>query len=66
MEAFAKKLFEDLGVENPFSTADAAYILSFSTILLNTDLHNTQIPVNKKMTKFIPNKYIFILFFFTA
>jgi Sec7-like guanine-nucleotide exchange factor len=51
MEAFAGRLFADLGVGNPFATADAAYILSFSTILLNTDLHNPQIPQNKKMTK---------------
>ena len=50
MEAFSKKLFADLGKNNPFATADAAFILSFSTIMLNTDLHNPGIALNKKMT----------------
>ena len=51
MEAFASRLFTFLGRGKPFETADAAFILSFSTIMLNTDLHNPQIPVAKKMTK---------------
>lgn len=50
MEAFAGRLFEDFGAGNPFANADAAFILSFSTIMLNTDLHNPQIPSQKKMT----------------
>ena len=51
MEAFANKLFNNLGPGKPFASADAAFILSFSTIMLNTDLHNPQIPHNKRMTK---------------
>eukprot|EP01034_Spumella_vulgaris_P022368 gene22368-28490_t len=51
MEAFAGHLFTHLGVGKPFASADAAFILAFSTILLNTDLHNPGIPLNKKMTK---------------
>ena len=51
MEAFAGHLFDYLGAGKPFANADAAYILAFSTIMLNTDLHNQQIPLNKKMTK---------------
>jgi brefeldin A-resistance guanine nucleotide exchange factor 1 len=51
MEAFAGKLFRDLGVGKPFASADAAFILAFSTIMLNTDLHNPQIPDAKRMTK---------------
>jgi brefeldin A-resistance guanine nucleotide exchange factor 1 len=51
MEAFANKLFDNLGPGKPFASADAAFILSFSTIMLNTDLHNPQIPHNKRMTK---------------
>lgn len=51
MEAFAGKLFENLGVGNPFASADAAFILAFSTIMLNTDLHNPNLPANKRMTK---------------
>jgi golgi-specific brefeldin A-resistance guanine nucleotide exchange factor 1 len=50
MEAFAGKLYQALGNGKPFSSADGAFILAFSTIMLNTDLHNPQIPVNKKMT----------------
>lgn len=51
MEAFAGRLFEYLGPGKPFANADAAFILAFSTIMLNTDLHNPQIPQSKKMTK---------------
>ena len=49
METFAQKLFDDLGPKNPFVTVDAAFILSFSTIMLNTDLHNPQIQESKRM-----------------
>ena len=51
MEAFAIKLFADLGEGKPFASSDAAFILAFSTILLNTDLHNPQIQDIKRMTK---------------
>ena len=51
MEAFAGHLFQHLGPNKPFASADAAFILAFSTIMLNTDLHNPQIPQSKKMTK---------------
>ena len=50
MEAFAIKLFHDLGPDNPFHKSDGAFILAFSTIMLNTDLHSRQIAKNKKMT----------------
>ena len=43
MEAFAGKLFTDLGQGRPFASADAVFILAFSTIMLNTDLHNPQV-----------------------
>lgn len=54
MEAFAGRYFVQVSQQptpQPFSSADAVFILSFSTILLNTDLHNPQIPAYKKMTK---------------
>jgi Sec7-like guanine-nucleotide exchange factor len=40
-----------------FQSPDTAYILSFSMIMLNTDLHNAAIPPKKKMslTQFIKN-----------
>ena len=50
MEAFSRKIFEDLGVGNPFANADAAFILAFSTIMLQTDLHNQNINT-KRMSK---------------
>jgi brefeldin A-resistance guanine nucleotide exchange factor 1 len=49
MEAFAKRLFEQVGPGNPFANADAVFILAFSTIMLNTDLHNPQIQDSKRM-----------------
>ena len=57
MEAFAHKLFSALGPGRPFKSADAAFILAFSTIMLNTDLHNPQMDPKKRMTKeqFISN-----------
>ena len=51
MEAFARRLFLHLGPNRPFVSSDAAFILAFSTIMLNTDLHNPQIPDNKRMKK---------------
>lgn len=50
MEAFARKLFDDLGVGKPFASADAAYVLAFSTIMLQTDLHNPNV-THKRMSK---------------
>jgi len=49
MEKFAERFTE----QNPniFPTADVAFILAFSTIMLNTDLHNPAIKEEKKMTK---------------
>ncbi|EIN10767.1 Sec7-domain-containing protein [Punctularia strigosozonata HHB-11173 SS5] len=41
--------------QTPFANADAAYVLAYSTVMLNTDQHNPQ--VKKRMTKadFIKN-----------
>lgn len=49
MEKFAERYTE----QNPevFPTADAAFILSFSIIMLNTDLHNPAIKEERRMTK---------------
>jgi brefeldin A-resistance guanine nucleotide exchange factor 1 len=56
MEAFSKKLFNDLGYGNPFLSDTAAFILAFSTIMLQTDLHNPNVST-KKMSRedFIKN-----------
>ena len=51
LEAFAAHLFNILGKGNPFNSADAVFILAFSTIMLNTDLHNkNHNKAHKKMT----------------
>lgn len=48
---------EDADMSFPFRSADAAFILSFSTIMLNTDLHNPNMKDEKRMTleQFIRN-----------
>ncbi|CAM9529825.1 unnamed protein product, partial [Heterosigma akashiwo] len=52
MEAFAKEFYaqnhEDARV-CPFASTDGAFILAFSVIMLNTDLHNPQIKEEKRM-----------------
>ncbi|TYZ68326.1 hypothetical protein PybrP1_007605 [[Pythium] brassicae (nom. inval.)] len=49
MEAFSKQYFLQASGQSPLVDADAAYVLSFSLIMLNTDLHSEHIP--KKMTE---------------
>ncbi len=34
-----------------FNNSDAAYVLAYSVIMLNTDAHNPSIPKEKKMTE---------------
>ena len=49
MEKFAERYTE----QNPdvFVTADVAFILAFSIIMLNTDLHNPAIKEERRMTR---------------
>lgn len=44
-----------LGNPEVFSNADAAYILSYSVIMLNTDLHSPQIKNRMTIDSFIMN-----------
>ncbi|RHY39265.1 hypothetical protein DYB38_008154, partial [Aphanomyces astaci] len=49
MEKFAERYcFQNPGI---FPSADTAFILSFSVIMLQTDLHNPSIPEEKRMSK---------------
>ena len=48
MEVFAARYTEQNA--SVFPTADAAFILAFSIIMLNTDLHNPSIKEDRKMT----------------
>ncbi len=49
MEKFASRFCECNPHENVFASADAAYVLAYSIIMLTTDLHSAQ--VKKKMTR---------------
>ena len=53
IDRFMEKFAERFCIQNPnvFPTADTAFILAFSIIMLNTDLHNPAIKEEKKMTK---------------
>ncbi|CCI47299.1 unnamed protein product [Albugo candida] len=50
MEKFAERYFQHCGA-NVFPSADTAFILSFSIIMLQTDLHNPSVVEEKKMDK---------------
>jgi brefeldin A-inhibited guanine nucleotide-exchange protein len=55
VDVFAQCFWNDN--KDSFSCADTAMILSYSTIMLNTDLHNPQVKAKQRMTKqqFISN-----------
>eukprot|EP00946_MAST-07B_sp_MAST-7B-sp1_P004415 g4415.t1 len=50
LQTFAKNVFKSSADKDLFATADVAYLLSFSIIMLNTDLHNPNIKPERKMT----------------
>lgn len=50
MEKFAERYYSSC-TPGLFPSADTAFILSFSIIMLQTDLHNPSIPEEKKMDK---------------
>jgi len=62
MEKFAERFCK----QNPhvFPSADAAFILGFSVIMLNTDLHNPAIKPERRMTKeaFIRNEILIAIY----
>lgn len=49
VESFGSKYYEQ-NLNGEIKSKDAAYILAFQTIMLNTDLHNPSIAESKKMT----------------
>ncbi|ETV68231.1 hypothetical protein, variant 5 [Aphanomyces astaci] len=56
MEAFAKEYFNQIQAEkHPFVHEDCAFILSFSIIMLNTDLHSDQIQKKMTIDEFVRN-----------
>eukprot|EP00898_Chlorokybus_atmophyticus_P000253 jgi/Chlat1/1228/Chrsp115S01684 len=53
METFAEQYHRH--ASNTYANADAAYVLSYSCIMLNTDLHNGQVKKKMTMEEFIRN-----------
>lgn len=51
VEKFASRYFECNQNNTIFSSADAAYVLAYSIIMLTTDLHSSQIKAHNKMSK---------------
>jgi len=53
IDRIMEKFAERFTIQNPnvFPTADVAFILAFSIIMLNTDLHNPAIKEERRMTK---------------
>lgn len=51
MDAFSKEYYKQQGRKSVFKDADAVFVLAFSTIMLNTDLHNPNIKNKRKMTR---------------
>ncbi|PVD22977.1 hypothetical protein C0Q70_16237 [Pomacea canaliculata] len=51
MEKFASRFCECNPNSELFSSADTAYVLAFSIIMLTTDLHSPQVKQGQKMTK---------------
>ena len=51
MDAFSKEYYKQQGRKRVFKDADAVFVLAFSTIMLNTDLHNPNIKNKRKMTR---------------
>ncbi|CAK4475899.1 unnamed protein product [Aphanomyces euteiches] len=50
LEAFAERVYAQCRERDLFGCVDVAYLLSFSIIMLNTDLHNPNIRPEKKMS----------------
>eukprot|EP00656_Telonema_subtile_P027852 TRINITY_DN3003_c0_g2_i2.p1 TRINITY_DN3003_c0_g2~~TRINITY_DN3003_c0_g2_i2.p1 ORF type:complete len:610 (-),score=173.59 TRINITY_DN3003_c0_g2_i2:126-1955(-) len=53
MQAFASQLFEH--APGPLANEDAAYVLAFSVIMLNTDLHNASVPRKMSLQSWFKN-----------
>ena len=51
MECFAHEVFSQCQGDLPFKSADAAFVMSFGLIMLNTDLHNPRylaLPISRE------------------
>jgi len=55
MEAFSEEYFIQQGDSSVFKNSDAVFVLAFSTIMLNTDLHNPQNKTRMTCEQFVRN-----------
>jgi len=51
MDAFSKEYYKQQSSNTIFKNSDSVFVLAFSTIMLNTDLHNPNIKNKKRMTR---------------
>ncbi|CCI41144.1 unnamed protein product [Albugo candida] len=55
MECFSTHFYKQCASIGPLLDADAAYVLAFSIIMLNTDLHNDQVAKKMSLDEFLRN-----------
>lgn len=55
MECFGRCFYEANADAGPFASADAAYILAYSVLMLNTDAHNPNVRQRMTVGEFIRN-----------
>ena len=55
MDAFAKEFYQQQDDNTEFKSSDAVFVLAFSTIMLNTDLHNPQNKTRMTCEQFVRN-----------
>ena len=53
MEKFASRYFETNAKHEHFASADTAYVLAYSIIMLTTDLHSTRVRIKSQAKIFI-------------
>ena len=64
MEIFAEVFTSQQMLQGAFKSSDAVFVLSYSTIMLNTDLHNPQVKRKMTLEQFVSNNRGFFFFFF--
>ncbi|GJQ13675.1 hypothetical protein GpartN1_g5466.t1 [Galdieria partita] len=55
LQSFSEHFYEQNKNSAPFSSADAAHVLAFACIMLNTDQHNSSIKKKMTLEEFISN-----------
>ncbi|EME32087.1 GTP:GDP antiporter/ protein homodimerization [Galdieria sulphuraria] len=55
LQSFSEHFYEQNKSSTPFNSADAAHVLAFACIMLNTDQHNSSIKKKMTLEEFISN-----------